>query len=93
MLSRAGYTVVVLEQHDRCGGGTHTYELGKAGYQFDAGLHYTVPWSGPLIDFATDNKTAPVIFDNLGITSGDRKGAFDSVVLGSEVRMLSHRNF
>ena len=28
LLSRVGYKVVVVEQHDRCGGGSHTYELG-----------------------------------------------------------------
>jgi len=77
MLSRVGNRVLVLEQHDRCGGGSHTYELGP-GYQFDAGLHYTVPWSGPLIGLACDNKTEPVIFDLMG----SEDGTFDNIVIG-----------
>lgn len=81
ILSRMGYKVLVLEQHDRCGGGSHTYELGT-GYQFDAGLHYTVPWSGPLINFACDNKTSPVIFDKMG----REDGVFDKIVIGDNFK-------
>jgi hypothetical protein len=46
MMSRMGHKVLVLEQHDRCGGGSHTYELGP-GYQFDAsGSHVFLVRSG-----------------------------------------------
>ena len=38
VLSKAGYKVVVLEQHDVIGGATHTFEDG--GYEFDVGIHY-----------------------------------------------------
>ena len=38
VLSKAGYKVVVLEQHDIIGGATHTFEDG--GYEFDVGIHY-----------------------------------------------------
>lgn len=48
ILARLGYKVVVLEQHhDVVGGGTHMFDL--KGYSFDSGLHYTVPWSIPLL--------------------------------------------
>ena len=38
LLSRRGYKVLVLEQHDQCGGCLHTFE--EKGYEFDVGLHY-----------------------------------------------------
>eukprot|EP00620_Florenciella_sp_RCC1587_P016399 CAMPEP_0182572800 /NCGR_PEP_ID=MMETSP1324-20130603/17891_1 /TAXON_ID=236786 /ORGANISM="Florenciella sp., Strain RCC1587" /LENGTH=637 /DNA_ID=CAMNT_0024787809 /DNA_START=175 /DNA_END=2089 /DNA_ORIENTATION=+ len=38
LLSKAGYKVMVLEQHDVAGGCTHTFEDG--GFEFDVGLHY-----------------------------------------------------
>lgn len=38
LLSRAGYKVLVLEQHDVAGGGTHTFV--DRGFEFDTGLHY-----------------------------------------------------
>ena len=72
--------VLVLEQHDRCGGGSHTYELGP-GYTFDAGLHYTVPWSGPMITFACGHESRGQ-FDNMGQDTED--GGFDRVVLGAD---------
>lgn len=39
LLSRTGKKVVVLEQHDRVGGGLHTFE--EHGYEFDTGFHYS----------------------------------------------------
>lgn len=48
ILARLGHRVLVLEQHpDVAGGGTHSFDLG--GFRFDSGLHYTVPWSVPLL--------------------------------------------
>lgn len=38
LLARAGYRVVVLEQHYVTGGCTHSFE--DKGYEFDTGLHY-----------------------------------------------------
>lgn len=38
VLCKAGYKVIVLEQHDVAGGSTHTFEDG--GYEFDVGVHY-----------------------------------------------------
>lgn len=39
MLARQGKSVLVLEQHDRVGGGLHTFE--HAGWEFDTGFHYS----------------------------------------------------
>mmetsp|Transcript_12679 Transcript_12679/g.37348 ORF Transcript_12679/g.37348 Transcript_12679/m.37348 type:complete len:614 (-) Transcript_12679:89-1930(-) len=44
LLSKAGYRVLCLEQHDVAGGSTHTFEDGPPGnkedYSFDVGVHY-----------------------------------------------------
>lgn len=37
-LSRRGKRVVIFEQHDRAGGGLHTFE--EKGFEFDTGFHY-----------------------------------------------------
>ena len=37
-LGRQGKRVLVLEQHDRVGGGLHTFE--EEGFEFDTGFHY-----------------------------------------------------
>lgn len=66
ILSRCGYRVLVLEQHDRTGGGSHEYELGKDNYKFDAGLHYTVPESGLLLQLCTGTEEPPVHMEMLG---------------------------
>ncbi|XP_060569543.1 all-trans-retinol 13,14-reductase-like [Ruditapes philippinarum] len=38
LLGRAGYKVLVLEQHDRAGGCCHTFK--DKGFEFDTGIHY-----------------------------------------------------
>ena len=38
LLSKAGLKVLVLEKHDKCGGGSHTFKV--VGYEFDVGIHY-----------------------------------------------------
>ena len=38
MLGRRGKRVLVLEQHNRAGGGLHTFE--EKGFEFDTGFHY-----------------------------------------------------
>jgi UDP-galactopyranose mutase len=42
LLAQMGQKVLVLEQHDRIGGCTHTFEFRKNGemMEFDTGLHY-----------------------------------------------------
>ena len=66
ILARMGETVLILEQHDRTGGGSHEYELGKNGYHFDAGLHYVVPECAQLLQLCTGGDKAPVLMDMLG---------------------------
>merc|ERR1711871_1781627 len=57
-LSRMGKKVLVLEQHTVAGGSTHSFDF--KGYHFDSGLHYTVPWSGPLFQLTTLKKPEEV---------------------------------
>lgn len=38
ILARAGKKVLILEQHDQAGGGTHSFV--EKGYEFDPGVHY-----------------------------------------------------
>ena len=38
LLSKVGYRVLVLEQHDVAGGATHTFT--EQGFTFDVGVHY-----------------------------------------------------
>lgn len=59
VLSKAGYKVVVLEQHDIAGGSTHAFE--EHGFEWDAGVHYVggqldQKWSAArrLFDFVSD---------------------------------------
>ena len=60
-LSRFGYRVIVLEQHEVAGGGTHTFFIdGKTDYEFDSGLHYTVPQSAELLQLACGTRNKPV---------------------------------
>ena len=78
-LSRFGLTVLVLEQHDVAGGGTHTFHIdGKTDYEFDSGLHYTVPQSAELLQLACGTRMKPVEISKMG----ESDGCFDEVVLG-----------
>lgn len=38
LLSKAGLKVLVLEKHNTCGGGCHTFK--EEGYEFDVGIHF-----------------------------------------------------
>eukprot|EP01060_Flectonema_neradi_P000726 TRINITY_DN10451_c2_g5_i1.p1 TRINITY_DN10451_c2_g5~~TRINITY_DN10451_c2_g5_i1.p1 ORF type:complete len:624 (+),score=131.35 TRINITY_DN10451_c2_g5_i1:71-1873(+) len=80
LLARSGKKVVVLEQHpDVCGGSTHSFNL--KGFKFDSGLHYTVPWNGPLLQL-TGLKSVDQVppFEMMG----DADGTFDEVYIGDE---------
>ena len=78
-LSRFGYRVLVLEQHEIAGGGTHTFFIdGKTDYEFDSGLHYTVPQSAELLQLACGTRHKPVEVSKMG----EPDGCFDKVVLG-----------
>ena len=77
ILSRLGRKVVVLEQHhDVAGGGTHMFDL--KGYVFDSGLHYTVPWSGPLFALTCLKKPKDCIPFDLML---EEDGTIDKVYL------------
>jgi len=91
VLSRYGRRVLVLEQHTIAGGGTHSFDL--QGFRFDAGLHYTVPWSVPLFHLACgprykgDNAELEKIptFARLGGRKGEEgEETFDKVYLWNE---------
>jgi len=85
LLARTGQRVLVLEQHDRTGGGSHEYELGKEGWHFDAGLHYTVPESGLLLQLCTGTEDFPVPMDLLGEPTGsDGSLTFERVYVGKD---------
>jgi hypothetical protein len=71
ILARMGKRVLVLEQHDRTGGGTHTYDLGPDNFTFDSGLHYSVPESALLLQLCTGTEKVPVDFDLMGIPNKD----------------------
>ena len=82
LLARCGKRVLVLEQHDRVGGCTHTYK--SKGYEFDVGIHYIgniEPGSMNrcLIDLLTDSQLDWVEIDE----------NFDTIVFnrpGSQVK-------
>jgi len=59
VLTKVGFKVVVLEQHDVAGGATHVFE--EKGFEWDVGLHYVGAqlnrWSSParrLFDYVSD---------------------------------------
>ena len=77
ILSRLGNKVLVLDQHeDVAGGGTHMFDL--KGYPFDSGLHYTVPWSEPLLALTTGKKTRDCTQFKL---MGEENGTVDKIYL------------
>lgn len=78
MLARMGKRVLVLEQHTVAGGSTHSFEF--KGYKFDSGLHYTVPWSGPLFQLTCLKTPENVPQFRL---LGEPDGTFDKIYLGS----------
>mmetsp|Transcript_2397 Transcript_2397/g.5727 ORF Transcript_2397/g.5727 Transcript_2397/m.5727 type:complete len:611 (-) Transcript_2397:452-2284(-) len=85
VLARTGKRVLVLEQHDRAGGGTHTYELGPKNWSFDAGLHYAIPECGLLLQLCTGSEEIPVPFELMGETPHpDGSVTYDKLYLGDE---------
>lgn len=99
-LARAGKRVLVLEQHDRAGGCTHTYE--EKGFEFDIGLHYIgqlhpgtlnhtlfkVLSDGQLVWETLDKE-----FDSVVIRQSDGKDKFYNLVSGKgdfEQRLIEH---
>ncbi|XP_039261189.2 all-trans-retinol 13,14-reductase-like isoform X1 [Styela clava] len=73
-LSRAGKKVLVLEQHDRAGGSTHTYE--EKGFEFDVGLHYV----GEMYDGSMNHTLFDVMTDGQLVWEMTDK-EFDTIML------------
>lgn len=70
LLSRLGKKVLVLEQHDIVGGGSHNFTLtsdSKARYVFDSGLHYTIPESSLLLQLCVGTENVPVECEIMGV--------------------------
>jgi hypothetical protein len=85
ILARTGKRVLVLEQHDRTGGGTHTYDLGPgASYTFDSGLHYAIPECGKLLQLCTGGREPPVYFDLMGEPDQSGGMTYDRIFIGDE---------
>jgi hypothetical protein len=63
-------------EHARLWSNRKSYDL--EGYRFDAGLHYTIPWSGPLLRVAAGAAAPRVEFKKMG----EPDGTFDKIVLG-----------
>ncbi|XP_045171991.2 all-trans-retinol 13,14-reductase-like [Mercenaria mercenaria] len=75
LLGRAGYKVLVLEQHDQAGGCCHTFV--DKGYEFDTGIHYVGKMmDGDMLRVLTDQITeGQVVWEPMDLE-------FDSVALG-----------
>jgi len=92
VLGTAGKHVVVFEQHEVLGGGTHCFHVdGKAKWKFDSGLHYTIPLSQQMLQVACGASEPPVLFPRMGEPSD---AAYDRVKLSgldSEFRIINDK--
>lgn len=48
LLSKAGFKVLVLEKHGKCGGACHIFKA--EGYEFDVGIHYVGSFTRQTLD-------------------------------------------
>lgn len=79
-LAQNGKKVVVFEQHEVVGGGTHDFAVdGKSKWRFDSGLHYTIPLSQPILQLGTGAASPPVKFKRMG----EANGVYDRIQLGN----------
>lgn len=79
VLAQNGKKVVVFEQHEVAGGGTHSFNIdGKAKWKFDSGLHYTIPLSQPFVQMACGAASPPVLVPRMG---EEPDGAYDIIKL------------
>ena len=77
-LSQFGERVVVCEQHQVIGGGSHTFAVeGKTKYRFDSGLHFTIPLHEHLLHVACGTDAAPVRVSKMG----EDDGTYERIVL------------
>lgn len=65
LLSRLGWRILILEQHDIAGGSTHTFK--DKGFVFDTGLHYVgrIPLFLRILEFVT-GKTNQIEWHQMG---------------------------
>jgi heterodisulfide reductase subunit A-like polyferredoxin len=80
-MAKAGRRVLVLEQHDRCGGTLHTF-VEKEVYEFDTGLHYVGNQlaNSATLRYLTDGNVSFVPCDD-GVDGRDN---FDVAVVGHQ---------
>ena len=80
ILARAGKKVLILEQHDQAGGGTHTFI--EKGYEFDPGVLYIgeleeVTFFRNMFDQVTEGQLEWALldknYDRVSIGVGDEK--------------------
>jgi all-trans-retinol 13,14-reductase len=83
LLSRIGWKVLILEQHDVAGGCTHTFK--EKGFTFDTGLHY-VGYDEPILKilkFAT-GKNNQIEWHQMGNDPIVSNGTFDEFRIGDK---------
>lgn len=80
LLSKLGWKVLVLEQHDVCGGSTHCFKLN--GYEFDTGIHYVgnIEKRIPMLDFLYEKKSE---WTQLGRETGEK--IYDEYIIDGNV--------
>jgi len=81
MLSRLGYKVLVLEQHDRAGGCMHVFD--DKGFEFDTGVHYI----GGMKKYETRINAlikGTLKWNQLG--AEDEHYAYDTILMGDHIK-------
>jgi all-trans-retinol 13,14-reductase len=87
LLSKIGHRVLVLEQHDRAGGATHSFT--EKGFEFDTGIHYigNVEKRGKILNLLfPKDKQDSLKWDKMGTLQNGY--VYDEVVIGDD-----HYNF
>lgn len=96
LLGRAGYKVLVLEQHDQAGGCCHTFV--DKGYEFDTGVHYVGKMmEGDMTRVLTDQLTEGQVvwepmdpqYDYVAIGNPEKAKWF-TMCSGSKEKFASH---
>ena len=96
LLARAGQRVLVLERHSTAGGATQTFR--RAGYEWDAGLHYIGQVHRPtstlrrIFDYISDGKLRwdPMADVYNRIVVGDREYEYPSGEAAFRERMIMY---
>ena len=82
LLAKAGFKILVLEQHYVAGGCTHSFE--DKGFEFDTGLHYVgrIEKYQTLFDLVTDPSAKKVRWARMG--TEEDGFCYDEIKLGSD---------